>query len=160
MKRALLIGLFLLCTNVAFAQENFKIGFAYANDRFQFKPADSFKYASAYEVNFEGKEYKYKRFLLNGVFTYKNDIDSPVEIYSIGQKLSYQFGPVEPFVQLDLNVEHIYLGHKTLSRGISYGVDINAGHFYFRPLKIKETRTGSFLSTPQRSYVIGGGFRF
>lgn len=163
MKKILLV-LSLLCIipSIGIAQD-FKIGAAYGNTRYNSNPIEALEYTNSIVATAEGKEFSFKGFKLSGVLTYKNDFSDPTDVYGFGQKLSYPLGKgevVEPFVQFTLNVETQYVGHNTVSRTLSYGADLNAGSFYFRPIQVDERRSGGFLSPSTRTFLIGFGFRF
>lgn len=150
--------------SVAIAQDNttFKLGVGYANKRYNSNPLETLEYSNGLVITGEGKETSFKGFKLSGVITFEKEFGHPIDVYGFGQKLSYpigQGGVVEPFVQFTLNLETQYEGQNTVSRTISYGADLNAGSFYFRPIEVRERRSGGAFSPSQRSFIVGVGFR-
>lgn len=164
MKKLILTSLFLpLMYTASFAQDTFKLGFGYANNRYNTNPLESLEYTNGFELSAEGTEFNFNKFRLSGVVTFQNEFKNPIDVYGFGQKLSYGIGKgrvIEPFVEFTINLETEYEGHNTVSRTLAYGADLNFGNFYFRPLKVKERRSGELFSPSTRTFVVGAGFRF
>jgi hypothetical protein len=162
---ASLVTLLLLFITVAPAQENkkdtIKLGVSFVNSEYTVNPVEAVEYLQGVKVNFEAKEASFKGFYLNGVFIYKrNSFDAPTDTYAFGQKLSYRFGPVEPYGQVAFGFDTTYNRDKTFTREYSVGGDLNLGHVYVRLAEVSWKRTEGFLSPSTQTFSSGIGVRF
>jgi hypothetical protein len=142
-------------------KDTVKLGVNFVNSEYTINPIEAVEYLQGIKVNFEAKETSFKGFYLNGVFIYKrNNFDAPVDTYAFGQKLSYRFGPIEPYGQVAFGFDTTYNHDRTFTREYSVGGDLNLGHVYLRLAEFSWKRTEGFLSPATQTVSAGLGARF
>src|SRR5215475_1712008 len=174
-----------------FAQDKLKVSAGYVGNEFKFDPNEVAEYLNGVWVDADARIIKRGGFRLGGAFNYQRTfnvtqldpmtypkplpamagaepmflgfdvVQRDTDTFSFGPRLSYAFGPVEPFGTALFGFKSATdVTPRRFVRRYQLGADVNLGHVFLRPFFIEYEFLNNFAGPSTHKYGAGAGIRF